>query len=89
MFEAKDILFIILAFSALWITVFTCWFIYQMAMVIKNINSLLNQLTFQFDRLDQTLNGMKSKFHEGSRHLGDMAENVKDHVKNYAKPFRK
>ena len=48
MFDTKDFLFIILAFCVLWFTGFACWFIFQIAMVIKNINAILHEVKFQF-----------------------------------------
>ena len=80
MFEAKDFLFVILAFCALWFTAFACWFIFQIAMVIKNINAILHEVKFQFERVDQTLNGLKAKFQEGTDHLNKLADDVKKYV---------
>ena len=80
MFEAKDFLFIILAFCILWFTAFACWFIFQIAMVIKNINTILHEVKFQFERMDQTLNGVKLKFQEATEHLNKMADDVKKYV---------
>lgn len=85
MFEAQDILFIILAFCVLWVTVFVCWFLFQVAMVIKNINGLLHEIKFQFERFDQTLNGIKSKFEEGSGHMESMFDHVKENFTSACK----
>ncbi len=80
MFESKDILFIILAFCALWFTAFLCWFVYQAIMLIKGVNSLLKEVKFSFERVEQALNGIKAKFENGAGHLGNMAETLKDAV---------
>ncbi len=80
MFDSKDFLFIILAFCTLWFTAFACWFIFQIALVIKNINKLLGDVKYQFERVDQTLNAMKAKFHEGADHLNKLADDVKKYV---------
>lgn len=86
MFEAKDILFIVLAFCALWFTVFLCWFIYQVAMVIKNINDVLAEVKFQIEKVEQALNGIQARFETGTGHLSSMAESVKKAVKGWKGP---
>lgn len=83
MFEAKEILFIVLAFCAVWITLFVCWFIYQLAVVIKNLNDVLDEVKTQIERVEQALNGIKSKFDTGTGHLGTMADHIKDTVKEW------
>lgn len=80
MFESKDLLFIVLAFCVLWSTAFFCWFLFQVAMVIKNINSLLQEVKAQFERFDQTLNSMKDKFHEGSGYLGSLTDQAREYM---------
>ena len=85
MIEAKEILFVVLAFCALWITAFIAWFLFQVATVIKNINAILHEVKYQFERVDQTLNAIKTKFHEGSLHLNKLADDVKSYVSSNTK----
>jgi len=80
MLETSDILYIVLAFCALWITAFICWFVYQLAIVLKRINDLIAELKWQVEKVEQALNGMKSKFETGSGHLGKLVEHVKGYV---------
>ncbi|MBU0613965.1 hypothetical protein KJ766_01620 [Patescibacteria group bacterium] len=80
MFEAKDILFIVLAFCALWFTAFLCWFVYRAIVLIRGLHALLREVQFSFERVEQALNGIKSKFESGTGHLGSMAEALKDAV---------
>ena len=51
-------------------------------MVIRNVNALLHEIKFQFDRFDQTLNGIKMKFYESSDHLGTLASKFKEEIKS-------
>ncbi|MFH1711693.1 MAG: hypothetical protein ABH846_00445 [Patescibacteria group bacterium] len=83
MFETSDILLIVLAFCALWFTAFLCWFIFQMAMVIKNLNEVLSEVKFQIEKVEQALNGIKTKFDTGTGHLGTMADQFKKTVKDW------
>ncbi|MDP2631503.1 MAG: hypothetical protein Q8P30_01900 [Candidatus Uhrbacteria bacterium] len=77
MIDATDILYIVLAFCALWVTAFICWFIYQIAVVLKNVNDVLSEVKFQIERVEQALNGIKSKFDAGTGHLGSLADDIK------------
>ena len=85
MLDTIDILYIILAFCALWITAFICWFIYQLAVVLKHINDLVSELKWQAEKIEQALNGMKSKFETGSGHLASLTDHVKNYVSNKIK----
>jgi len=78
MFEAKDILFIVLAFCALWFTAFMCWFVFQIAVVIKSVNDLLGEMKHQVGRLEQSLNGIKARFEHNTAHLSKMTDHMKD-----------
>lgn len=80
MLDTVDILYIILAFCALWITAFICWFIYQLAVVLKHINDLVTELKWQAEKIEQALTGMKNKFETGSTHLGNLVDHVKSYV---------
>ncbi|MFH1632054.1 MAG: hypothetical protein ABIA47_03520 [bacterium] len=83
MIEVTDILYIVLALCALWITLFVCWFIYQVAMVLKNVNDVLREVRFQIERVEQSLNGIKAKFDTGTTHLSSLADDVKKAAKKW------
>lgn len=77
MLETQDILYIVLAFCALWITLFICWFVYQVASIIKNVNDVLKDVRYQIEKVEQVLNGIKAKFETGTGHLSSLAEDIK------------
>ncbi len=77
MLESTDILYIVIAFCILWITAFVCWFIYQVATVFKRVNDVLGELKYQIEKVEQALNGIKSKFDAGSGHLSKLTGHVK------------
>jgi len=80
MLETTDILYIVLAFCALWITAFICWFIYQLAVVMEHLNDLVSELKWQAEKIEQALNGIKSRFETGSSHLGKLADHAKAYI---------
>jgi len=77
MLESKEILYIVLAFCALWITAFICWFIFQIATAIKRMNDLMAEVKYQVEKVEQALNGIKTKFEAGSGHLSKLTGHVK------------
>jgi len=85
MLETSDILYIVLAFCALWITAFICWFIYQIAVMLKRVNDLIAELKWQVEKVEQALNGIKAKFEEGGGHLSSMAEHLKSYISKKVK----
>lgn len=85
MLESKDILFIVLAFCALWFTAFMCWFIFQITIAIKALNDLMADVKYQIERVEHALHGVKSKFDAGTSHVGSLAEQVKKAVSDFGK----
>jgi len=79
--EAQELFYIVLAFCVLWITVFTCWGIYHVAMMAKRANEVLAEMRHQIERVERAINGVKTKFDAGTMHLGSLV----DHVKTYTK----
>lgn len=77
MIEAKDILYIVLAFSALWFTAFVCWLIWQVAMILKNINDTLTEAREKMAKIDATLAAIRDKFEHASTSLSLLVEGGK------------
>ncbi len=80
MIETSDIFYIVFAFCVLWVTAFVCWFIYQITSVLKSVNDLMRELKWQVEKVEQALNGIKTKFESGSGHLSKLASHMKSAV---------
>jgi len=89
MISSLEVLYIVLAFAVLWVTLFVCWFIYQLAMMIRAINLVLQEATATLGRLEHAMNGMKSKFAQGGDHLGRMADHMKEAAGRTVNKMRK
>lgn len=77
MIEAKDILYIVLAFSVLWFTAFVCWLIWQVAMILKNVNDTLSEAREKMAKIDATLAAIRDKFEHASTSLSLLVEGGK------------
>ncbi|MBT4857144.1 hypothetical protein HON52_03055 [Candidatus Uhrbacteria bacterium] len=87
--EAADILLIVIAFCVLWVTAFVCWFIYHLAMMLRSLNDVLQEVRFSIEKVEQALQAMKMKVEKGSGHLSKMSGYVRKAAENVVKPKKK
>ena len=83
MIDAIDILYIVLAFSALWLTAFFCWLIWQVAMILKNVNDTMTEAREKISKIEAALTAMKDRFEHATTSLGllvDGGKRVIDYV---------
>ena len=62
MLDAKEILFLVLAFCALWFTAFVCWLVYQLAVFLKNVNDTVSDVRGSVAKLEQAVSGIRNRF---------------------------
>lgn len=62
MFEnPRDILYIVISFCIIWVTVFLCWMFYYAARLLKNFNQIVEELRVRLQSLSDMINGLHSK----------------------------
>lgn len=62
MIESKDILFFVLAFCVLWFTLFVSWLIWQVAMILKNVNDTVSDAREKLGMIEKAIIGVREKF---------------------------
>ena len=62
MLGSQDILFIVLAFCALWFTAFLCWLIYQAASLLRHVHGLVDEIKTKVRSLEDAIMTRKRKF---------------------------
>lgn len=77
MFESRDILFIVLAFCALWLTAFLCWLMYQIAMILKNVNDTMADAREKIGKIEIALTSIKNRFEKATSGFGLLGEGIK------------
>jgi hypothetical protein len=77
MIDAIDILYIVLAFSALWLTAFVCWLIWQVAMILKNVNDTMTEAREKISKIEVALTSMKERFESVSGSMSLLVEGGK------------
>lgn|SRR3989338_3065874 len=70
MFTPLDILYIVLAFCALWFTAAMFWLIWQIAILFKRANDTVSQVQETMTKMESALDGIRQKFDHSSTALG-------------------
>ena len=70
MFSPLDILYIVLAFSVLWLTAAIFWLIWQVASIFRTANETLHLAQDTLGKIENALDGIKSKFESATGALG-------------------
>ncbi|MFA4845037.1 MAG: hypothetical protein WC654_00560 [Patescibacteria group bacterium] len=70
MFTPLEILYIVLAFCALWLSVVIFWLIWQMATMLKRVNDTVGQAQETLAKIQLAIDGIRSKFDHTSTALG-------------------
>jgi len=83
MFTPLDILYVVLAFCALWFTAAAFWFLWQLATILKNVNDAILDARDKMDRIEEALVGIKEKFDHASS-LAGLGANTAARVVEYA-----
>jgi len=62
MFEtSKDILYLVIAFCILWITVFLCWVFYYIVKILKNANQIAEEFRSRLQLLTEAISYVRGK----------------------------
>ena len=88
---SKDILFLVIAFCVLWITVFLCWMFYYVTRILKNANQIAEEFRSRLQMLTEAINYVRGKVENIHSLLGmaggGMAGMVKNMVSKKAKDW--
>lgn len=74
MIDSLDILWIVLAFCALWFTAFVCWAIYHVAMVMRRVHLALDEARHVLVKIESAINGVKDKLDHHAKLIDAVAQ---------------
>ncbi len=63
--ESLDLLYYVLAFCALFLTVFVCFVIWQIVSVIHKINAVIQSIHLKVTKFEDVINGWKNRWSKG------------------------
>ena len=88
---SKDILFLVIAFCILWVTVFLCWMFYYVTRILRNANGIAEEFRSRLQMLTEAINYVRGKVENIHSLLGmaggGMAGMVKNMVSKKAKDW--
>ena len=77
---SQDILYLVLAFCVLWLTVFLVWFVYYLIASIRQFHQITKSVKKQVDEVDAIMQMLKSRIERSSSYLSIIVEGVKKMV---------
>ena len=83
MLESKDILFFVLAFCALWFTLFLSWLIWQVASILKNVNDVIGEAKEKLSLIEKAISAMRERLDKATSIFGVLATGM-EKVVEYA-----
>lgn len=73
---SKDLLYIVLAFCVMWLTIFSCWLLYYLAMMLKQAYDIAKAARKTVDQIDKLIGGLRNRVESSAGHLALLVEAV-------------
>lgn len=73
---SKDILLLTIALCIFLFTLFSCWAIYYIVVMLKNISKMTISIREKMEVVDKILKLVKEKLEKGSNHMAMVADSV-------------
>jgi nitrate reductase assembly molybdenum cofactor insertion protein NarJ len=73
---SKDLLLVVIAFCILWLTVFICWSMYYVVVMLKNFSKMTTSVREKLELVDSILKLVKDKLEKSSNHVAVIADSV-------------
>lgn len=91
MLQTKDLLYLVISFCILWITVFLCWTFYYVMRLLRNVNQITEEFRGRLQILTETINYIRGKVEHISGLMtlagGGVTELMKKAVEKKAKQW--
>lgn len=82
---SKDILYLVLAFCILWLTIFMCWLLYYFISIVGGVRKIVKSLADKIEKIDRLIETLKDKIEHSTSYLMIIMESVSklmDYFKN-------
>ncbi len=89
---SQDLLFVVMAFCILWLTIFIAWFIYYLAMIMRQLFFTVKEMRERINKIDEVLRAFKEKIEHSASYLLLIGEGVKkilEFIKNQGEKWGK
>lgn len=58
---SRDILYLVISFCVLWVTVFLCWTFYYVMRILRNANQIVEEFRIRLQALTEAINYIRGK----------------------------
>ena len=82
--SSKDILYLVISFCVLWVTVFLCWMFYYVTKILRNASQIAEEFRMRLQSLTDATNYIKGKLEHISGLLALATGGVTGLAKRYA-----
>jgi len=76
--SSKDLLFITLAFCAIWLTVFLCWLLYYVMAIVRDAETLMREIKNMVEKVDRVAKFVQDKVEHSAMSLTIIATALKE-----------
>ena len=73
---SKDLLFVAIAFAVLFFTVFVCWALYYVVVMLRNVSKMTISIREKMEVVDKILKLVKEKLEKGSSHMAMISDSA-------------
>ena len=77
-----DILHIVLAFCALWLTAALFWLIWQITAILRNVNEALEEAREKICKIEEAITSIRERFEHITSSAGFLVEGLKKVLAN-------
>lgn len=74
--NSKDLLYIVLSFCVLWLTIFICWLIYYLVSILRNANEMVEELRERFRGIEDSIRSIRDKMEHATSALSFVSEGI-------------
>ncbi len=80
--SSKDILYLVISFCVLWVTVFLCWMFYYVMKILRNTSQIVEEFRLRLQSLTEAINYIRGKVEHISGLMTMATDGVAGFVKN-------
>lgn len=75
--NSRDLLNVVLCFCVLWLTIFIAWFIYYLAMIMRQFFYIVKETRQKINKIDEVIGAFKEKIEHSASYLMLIGEGIK------------
>lgn len=78
--SSQDLLFLVLAFCVLWITIFLCWALYYLIAILRDAKWAVEETREKVEQAGRLIDTIEEKVHSSGTYIGLIARAVTELV---------